>query len=246
MRIQPEFPEYHHNDPKRQAELRVYQEIANSQRPGQALHGVNAARHSPEVDFVVWVEDVACFALEAKGGNFWAENGTLFRQGPLPIGPEQVSNPLPRAMDGTLSIRNAINDRLEGACYIISILLFPDMEDNPEIRRWAQDSRTNVMFGTDSLVRRLTELEDVATVRNRPPAYRIEQEVAVLMPEAQPEANQAAMPRDLPTALHAQHVEIRNLTINLYATLSPVVDLPRGPETHDEGDDGNQDKEACA
>ena len=241
MRIQPEFPEYHHNDPKRQAELRVYQEIANSQRPGQALYGVNAARHSPEVDFVVWVEDVACFAIEVKGGSYSVENGTLFRHGP--IGPEQVSNPLPKAMDGTLSIRNAINDRIEGACYIISILLFPDMEEH-EIRRWAQDSRTNVMFGTDSLVRRLTELDDVATVRYRPPAYRIEQEVAVLMPEAQPEANQAAMPRDLPTALQAQHVEIHNLVINLYATLSPVVDLLRGPETHDEDDDGNQEKEA--
>ena len=244
MRIQPEFPEYHHNDPKRQAELRVYQEIVNAQQPGQALYEVKASRNSPEVDFAVWIEDVACFALEVKGGNFWVENGTLFRQGP--IGPEQVANPLRKAMDGALSIRNAINDRLEGTCYIISILLFPDMEDNPEIRRWAQDSRTNVMFGVTDLVRRLTEMDDVQDIRHRPTAYRIEQEVAVLMPEARPEANQAAMPRDLPTALQAQHVEIHNLVINLYATLSPVVDPLRGPETHDEGDDGNQEKEACA
>ena len=236
MRIQPEFPAYHHNDPKRQAELRVYQEIANSQRPGQALYGVNAARHSPEVDFVVWVEDVACFSIEVKGGSYSVENGTLFRHGPN--GPEQVSNPLPRAMDGTLSIRNAINDQLEGACYIISILLFPDMEDNPEIRRWAQDSRTNVMFGTDSLVRRLTELEDVATVRHRPPAYRIEQEVAVLMPEAQPEANQAAMPRDLPTALHAQHMVIQNLTINLYASPLSAAAVPQEPQNHGGAEEG--------
>ena len=238
MRIQPEFPGYHHNDPKRQAELRVYQEIANSQIPGQALYGVNAARHSPEVDFVVWVEDVACFAIEVKGGSYSVENGTLFRHGPN--GPEQVSNPLPRAMDGTLSIRNAINDRLEGACYIISILLFPDMEEH-EIRRWAQDSRTNVMFGTDSLVRRLTELDDVATVRYRPPAYRIEQEVAVLMPEAQPEANQAAMPRDLPTALQAQHVEIHNLTIYLYASPLSAAAVQQEPENHggcEEGEEG--------
>ena len=244
MRIQPEFPEYHHNDPKRQAELRVYQEIANSQIPGQALYGVKASRHSPEVDFAIWIEDVACFAIEVKGGTYWVENGTLFRQSPN--GPEQVTNPLRKAMDGALSISNSIKDRLPGGAFVISVLLFHVWEEEDEIRRWAQDSRTNVMFGVTDLVRRLTELEDVATVRNRPPAYRIEQEVAVLMPEAQPEANQAAMPRDLPTALHAQHVEIRNLTINLYATLSPVVDLLRGPETHDEDDDGNQEKEACA
>ena len=241
MRIQPEFPEYHHNDPKRQAELRVYQEIANSQRPGQALHGVNAARHSPEVDFVVWVEDVACFAIEAKGGNFWVENGTLFRQGP-----EQVPNPLRKAMDGALSISNSIKDRLPGGAFVISVLLFPDMEVEDDIRRWAQDSRTNVMFGVTDLVRRLTEMDDVQDIRHRPTAYRIEQEVAVLMPEARPEVNLAAPPKDLPTALQSQHVEIHNLVIYLYATLSPVVDPLRGPETHDEGDDGNQEKKACA
>ena len=237
MRIQPEFPEYHHNDPKRQAELRVYQEIANSQIPGQALYGVNAARHSPEVDFVVWVEDVACFAIEVKGGSYSVENGTLFRHGPN--GPEQVSNPLPKAMDGTLSIRNAINDRLEGACYIISILLFPDMEEH-EIQRWAQDSRTNVMFGTDSLVRRLTELEDVATVRYRPPAYRIDQEVAVLMPEAQPEANRPAPPKDLPTALQAQHVVIQNLTINLYAYPLSAAAVQQEPQNHGGAEEGEE------
>ena len=244
MRIQPEFPEYHHNDPKRQAELRVYQEIANSQRPGQALYGVKAARHSPEVDFVVWIEDVACFAIEAKGGNFWVENGTLFRQGPN--GPEQVANPLRKAMDGALSISNAIKDRLPGGAFVISVLLFPDLEVEDDIRRWAQDSRTNVMFGITDLVRRLTELEDVQHIRIRPSAHLIEQEVAVLMPEARQEVNPAAPPKDLPTALQAQHVEIHNLVINLYATLSPVVDPLRGPETHDEGDDGNQEKEACA
>ena len=244
MRIQPEFPEYHHNDPKRQAELRVYQEIANSQRPGQALYGVKAARHSPEVDFVVWIEDVACFAIEVKGGNFWVENGTLFRQGP--IGPEQVANPLRKAMDGALSISNSIKDRLPGGAFVISVLLFPDMEVEDDIRRWAQDSRTNVMFGVTDLVRRLTELEDVQHIRIRPSAHLIEQEVAVLMPEARPEVNPAAPPKDLPTALRAQHVEIHNLVINLYATLSPVVDLLRGPETHDEDDDGNSEKEACA
>ena len=233
MRIQPEFPEYRQEDPLRGAELRVYQAIVNAQQPGQALYEVKASRHSPEVDFAIWVEDVACFAIEAKGGNFWVEKGTLFRQGP-----EQVPNPLRKAMDGALSISNSIKDRLPGGAFVISVLLFPDMEDNPEIRRWAQDSRTNVMFGVTDLVRRLTELEDVATVRHRPPAYRIEQEVAVLMPEAQPEANQAAPPRDLPTALHAQHMVIQNLTINLYASPLSAAAVPQEPQNHGGAEEG--------
>ena len=234
MRINPEFPEYHQNDPKRQAELRVYQEIEVTQLSGQALYGVKAARHSPEVDFAVWAEDFACFAIEVKGGSYSVENGTLFRQGPN--GPEQVSNPLPRAMAGALSISNAVKSNLEGGAFVISILLFPDMEDNPEIRRWAQDSRTNVVFGVDDLVRRLTDLEDVANVRHRPSAYRIEQEIAVLMPEAQMEANQAAMPRGLPTALHAQHVVIQSLVINLYAVPGPVPFVQQATAGAEEGD----------
>ena len=235
MRIQPEFPEYRQEDPLRGAELRVYQEIVNAQQPGQALYEVKASRHSPEVDFAIWVEDVACFAIEVKGGNFWVENGTLFRQGP-----EQVPNPLRKAMDGALSISNSIKDRLPGGAFVISVLLFPDMEVEDDIRRWAQDSRTNVMFGGTDLVRRLTELDDVATVRNRPPAYRIDQEVAVLMPEAQPEANQAARPTDLPTALHTQHVVIQNLTIILYASPLSAAAVQQETQNHGGAEEGEE------
>ena len=63
-RTQQRSDNYHHNDPKHQAELRVYQEIEATQISGQALYEVKAARHSPEVDFVVWVEDIACFTLQ--------------------------------------------------------------------------------------------------------------------------------------------------------------------------------------
>ena len=72
------------------------------------------------------------------------------------------------------------------------------MEENDEVRRWAQDSRTNVVFGVDNLIPRLTELDDVQDIRHRPSAYRIEQEVAVLMHEAQPEANHRQCPGTCP------------------------------------------------
>ena len=147
-----------------------------------------------------------------------------------------MTNPLPRAMDETLSISNAIKDKLQGGAFVISVLLFPDMEENDEVRLWAQDSRTNVVFGVDDLVQRLTKLADVQKVHNRPSAYRIEQEVAVLMPEAQPEANQACMPKGLPTALHAQHVVIQSLVINLYAAPEPVPFIQQTTAVTEEGD----------
>ena len=82
LRIQPEFPDYRYQDPKRQAELRVYQEIASSQIPGQALYEVNTTRHTPQVDIVVWVEGVACFAISVKGGTYSVDNGTIFLHTP--------------------------------------------------------------------------------------------------------------------------------------------------------------------
>ena len=82
MRIQPEFPDYRYQDPKRAAELRVYQEIARSQIPGQALYEVNATRHTPQVDFLVWVKAVACFAVSVKGGTYSVDNGNLFLRTP--------------------------------------------------------------------------------------------------------------------------------------------------------------------
>ena len=62
-----------------------------------------------------------------------------------------------------------------------------------------------------------------------------------LMHEAQPEANQAALPKDLPTALHAQHVVIQSLVINLYA--APGTFVQQAPASADEGeaDAENQD-----
>ena len=150
---------------------------------------------------------------------------------------------LRKAMDGALSISNAVKDKLQGGAFVISVLLFPDMEEDDEVIRWAQNSRTNVVFGVDDLIQRLTELDRVQEVHHRPSSYRIEQEVAVLMPEAQPEANQADLPRGLTTALHAQHVVIQNLVINLYAGSGPVPFVQQATAATDEGeaDTENQD-----
>ena len=138
LRIQQEFPDYRYQDPKRAAELRVYQEIAGSQIPGEALYEVNATRHTPQVDFLVWVKDVACFAVSVKGGTYSVDNGTLFLRTPEGLVP--AKNILQQALDGALSVRNALNNHLNRAFFVIAVLLFPDMEPDPEIERWANTS----------------------------------------------------------------------------------------------------------
>ena len=51
MIVTPEFPEHRLQDPRRQAEWRVYQEIAGSQAPGRALYEMRAGLYVPQLDF---------------------------------------------------------------------------------------------------------------------------------------------------------------------------------------------------
>ena len=232
MKITPEFPNYRRDDPKRQAERRVYEELASSNFPGQALYEVSATKYTPQVDFVVWVEDVACFAIQVKGGHYRVENGTLFRR--EPDGTKQVGNLLSKALDGALSVRNAITDSLKRNSFVISVLLFPDMDPDTQIEEWSDASRTKVLFGVDHLMERLAQLDEVQTVHRPPSAQCIEQEVVVFTQEQVPEANQVPVPPELPTALHAQHVEIHNLTINLFAPLPMGASFRQQPDASGE------------
>ena len=75
MIVTPEFPEHRLQDPKRQAEWRVYQEIAGSQAPGRALYEMRAGLHVPQLDFGIWLQDVAHYGLQVKGGETATEGG---------------------------------------------------------------------------------------------------------------------------------------------------------------------------
>ena len=217
MEITPTFPDHRLDNPKRQAEYRVYQEIAQSQVPGLALYEVHASRHSPEVDFLVWLENVGCFNIEVKGGLYVLENGILFLRSNGEL--EQVANPIPRVRDAAFSVRDAVKDRLPGACYVIPVLLFPDMERSPEIEAWADGEMPNVVFGVDRLLERLARLEEAKTVRRPPNAQRIRLEANLFRPVGQGEVDAdpvSDVPApEAPTALHAQQVTIHHLVINL-------------------------------
>ena len=244
MRIQQEFPDYRYHDPKRQAERRVYQEIAGSQIPGQALYEVNATRHTPQVDFLVWVKAVACFAVSVKGGTYSVDNGNLFLRTPEGLVP--AKNVLQQALDGALSVRNALNSHLNRAFFVIAVLLFPDMEPDPEIECWADKSRTNVMFGTHNLVERLMALNDVKTVRFPPSAEQIDEEVDFINGR-RPADNPVPVPGDGAMALTAQQVVIQHVeTLNLYTTQLPHLGIPQGHAAGDEARETGESGEATA
>ena len=75
MKVTPDFPDHRREDPRRAAELRVYNELANSMAPGQAIYELKATPEAPEVDFGIWLEDVARVGLQVKGGQYTTVNG---------------------------------------------------------------------------------------------------------------------------------------------------------------------------
>ena len=68
MDMQPQFPPHRRQDPKRNSEAMVYDQLARSYHPGQALYELMAAPESPELDFFVWFQDRARFGVQVKGG----------------------------------------------------------------------------------------------------------------------------------------------------------------------------------
>lgn len=214
MQVQPEFPEHQLNDPRRQAERRVYEELASSDVPGQALYQVRASRTDPEVDFMVWEEGIGTFGLEVKGGRYQVANGDLDLM--TSEGPQPAPGLLSKTMNATLAIRNVLACAVDPDAYAIPVLLFPDMEPDPEIIRWGQRHRTHVMFGHRDLANRLGQLNAVSDVRRPPTAERIEREIAVLTGEPAPETEPEQLPGEARAAPQTRPVVVRHLVINNY------------------------------
>ena len=69
MNIQPQFPPHRRsNDPQRNSEAMVYDQLARSGNGSQALDELTDVPEAPELDFCAWLEDRARFGLQAKGG----------------------------------------------------------------------------------------------------------------------------------------------------------------------------------
>ena len=146
-----------------------------------------------------------------------------------------------QALDGALSVRNALNSHLKRAFFVIAVLLLPDMEPDREIERWANTSRTNVMFVTHNLVERRQALDQVMGDE------QIDEEVAFIKAGPRPADNQVPIPGDGAMALTAQQVVIQHVsTLNLYTPQLPDLDIHQGPATGDEAGEAGEAGEAAA
>ena len=79
-----------------------------------------------------------------------------------------------------MSLLNEVAETLGRASYFIPVLLFPDMEPDAAISKWAERSNIHLVWRTDPLRSRLVEIGREVHVRRPPEASDTRREVEIV------------------------------------------------------------------
>ena len=164
MRMHPrDFPSGRRKKPKRQAERRVYEALAGSDRQGFVYYEWRRGYGHIELDYAVWIEGLGRFALQVKGGRYLLIDGEWYlktREGNKHV----RSCPLDETKLAALDLHDDIKECAQTAYnpFVIPVLLFPDMDPDQAIRQLARRAGVYVIWGVGNL---LADLEEI--VRSR-------------------------------------------------------------------------------
>ena len=175
MDIHPQFPPHRRNDPRRNTEALVYDQLANCDLPGHVLYELKPLPEAPELDFGIWLEDHARYGLQNKGGLYSVDGADWTLR--TANGKEQVPCPLAQTWDAAIAVRDVIYRVLGFKVFIIPVLLLPDTPPDSIIEEWAAQRKVKVLFGADNLVDRLLSLADRTGVKHPPTAGHIRNEI---------------------------------------------------------------------
>lgn len=180
MRMYPrEFPPARRRKPKRQAERRVYEVLAGSDRQGFVYYEWRKGYERIELDFAVWIDGLGRFALQVKGGRYRLSDGEWYLANR--DGLEAVrACPLDEAKLAALDLHDDIVELAETAYnpYVIPVLLFTDMtEPDPSIENLAKRKGVYVVWGAENLLDGLAEIVLGRSVSARLTMERIAAEV---------------------------------------------------------------------
>ena len=164
MRMYPrEFPSGRRRKPKRQAERRVYEALAGSDRRGFVYYEWRRGYGYIELDFAVWIEGLGRFALQVKGGRYLLIDGEWYLK--TRDGNKHVrSCPLDETKLAALDLHDDIKELAETRYnpFVVPVLIFPDMEPDEAIKQLARRAGVYVIWGVGNL---LADLEEI--VRSR-------------------------------------------------------------------------------
>ena len=160
MRMHPRaFPSGRREKPKRQAERRVYEALAGSNRQGFVYYEWRRGYERIELDFAVWIERLGRFALQVKGGHYSLIDGEWYLNTRADI--KRVrSCPLDETKLSALDLHDDVKELAETrySPYVIPVLMFPDMELDRAIEQLARRTGVYVIWGVGNLVADLAEI----------------------------------------------------------------------------------------
>ena len=247
------FPPDRRNDPMRQAEARVFDEITASRLPGFAYYEWQRDHNAPQIDIALWLLNVGRFGMEVKGGHYFLEKGQWYLK--TDNGPQKKNCPLRKTWTATMSLHDELVDIVVHEAFFIAVLVFPDMEPDQDIIDRAERSNVHVLWGTDGLVERLEQIAVAREVYNPPDAEDIESEVAAVTddqvlydpqvdeppPQDEDPLPPVAAPRP-PMEVAAGSITIQHVdTLNVYTVSGLHPNIGEAP-----GIDGLQAKEDLA
>ncbi len=219
MLFHNEFPPNRVRDPKRRAEWRVYRSLDETLREGHVAYEVKVSRTAPEVDFFVIIQDKAVVCMQVKGGDYRIIGGDWHLE--TDEGTEYVQDPLKLTWDSAMAVRDFLKEKIGRKVFMLSVLVLPDMQPDPDIDMMAENDRTAVLYGVDDLIERLADLAEARDVYGTPSPHMAERIINALMPQLKvglpdngdPDSN------DRPVEVH--HADVVNVynapvTINNY------------------------------
>ena len=187
MKTNPAFPPSRLTDPMRRAEREIYEAVEASGIPGRALYEVKVDKNSRQVDLMVWVEGIAVFVVQIKGGIYVLDRGELWLV--THHGRELKEGLLANIWDDTMTIQKLLKRSLHRGTYLVPVMALPNMEEDEAIRDMAARRSVQILFGMADWVKRLIELaEGPKPIKYPPTRASIEAEVMAIMPELAPAA----------------------------------------------------------
>ena len=220
MKIHPEFPLHRLQDPKRQAEKKLYDQLAQSDVPGYTLYEAYPGRGAPQLDFGVWLEAVARIAAQCKGGEYRIERGEW--QLRTSEGWKRIQcSPVTEARDSALALRDLIARGAGLSVFVIAAAIFPDMAFDQFLADRAAEQKVHALFGYENFVQRLIGLTDTQKIILPPTHRQILQEVELVMPELGGHPSEKE-----PARIVIRHVQNLNLYVTSDDVVTGLLDLP--------------------
>ena len=197
------FPPDRMDDPVRQAEWLVYQDLAQCRAPGFAYYEWQRKRsvaRAIQLDYALWLQGIGRFGLQVKGGHYILREGIWYRWDiPRSAYLTVPKCPLKVTSDSTMSLRNEVAEAEGRSKYFIPVLIFPDMETDEAISNLAERTNVHLVWGTELLIPRLNHIAREVRVWHPPRAGDIRREVSVITDgqikyRVQPDGNDGARP----------------------------------------------------